>query len=208
MGGAGSGTWHRGNTRTTLDDVTQLDIRWLQRQGYVPHGARDGLAWSEEAPTTRAGGITMVDGRLVLNYPYWVWGGVAWKPVQQEIAMAWMSCHYGCQRPWFVCPQCARRLAVLYLQGTRFACRHCVKLPYGSHYETAEDRRYRKVRKIRKRFGASGNLLESLWPWDKPKGMHWRIWERLRVQEAAVHAAITAGLAVGLARLVRRDKML
>jgi hypothetical protein len=77
-------------------------------------------------------------------------------------------------------------VAVLCLHGQWFWCRHCSALPYGSQQETAEDRHYRKVRKIRDRLGASPNLTESIHPWQKPKGMHWRTWERLRQQEAEV----------------------
>jgi len=36
----------------------------------------------------------------------------------------------------------------------------------------------RKARKIRQELGASMNLLEPIW--QKPKGMHWRTFERLR----------------------------
>ena len=36
----------------------------------------------------------------------------------------------------------------------------------------------RKSRKIRQELGASMNLLEPIW--QKPKGMHWRTFERLR----------------------------
>jgi hypothetical protein len=36
----------------------------------------------------------------------------------------------------------------------------------------------RKARKIRQGLGASMNLLEPIW--QKPKGMHWRTFERLR----------------------------
>ena len=35
MGGPGSGMWYRWDTRTTLDQVHQLDVRWLHRHGYL-----------------------------------------------------------------------------------------------------------------------------------------------------------------------------
>jgi hypothetical protein len=36
MGGPGSGRWYRWQgTRTTLDAVYRLDVRWLHRQGYL-----------------------------------------------------------------------------------------------------------------------------------------------------------------------------
>jgi len=37
MGGPGSGMWYRWDTRTTLDQVHQLDVRWLHRHGYLDH---------------------------------------------------------------------------------------------------------------------------------------------------------------------------
>ena len=67
-----------------------------------------------------------------------------------------------------------------------------------------QDQRYRKVWKLRDRLGVSANLTILIALWHKPKGMHWRTWERLRAQEAAVHAAITTGLAAWLARFVRQ----
>jgi hypothetical protein len=39
----------------------------------------------------------------------------------------------------------------------------------------------RKARKIRERLGASNNLFEPVW--DKPKGLHWNTFERMRQKE-------------------------
>ena len=39
------------------------------------------------------------------------------------------SCHYGGERPWFLCPHCGRRVAILY-GGAVFACRTCYGLAY------------------------------------------------------------------------------
>ena len=82
-------------------------------------------------------------------------------------------------------------------------CRHCYELPYGSQQETAQDRHYWKVRKIRDRLGASHNLMEPIWPLNKPKGMHWCTWERLRQQEEQAHRLVLVDLEVGLERLQR-----
>jgi len=36
MGGPGSGRWYRWQgTRTTLDEVRRLTVRWLHRHGYL-----------------------------------------------------------------------------------------------------------------------------------------------------------------------------
>ena len=47
-------------------------------------------------------------------------------------------------------------------------------------------------------------VVESIWPWAKPKGMHWRTWERLRQQEEQAHGLVLADLEVALERLWRR----
>jgi hypothetical protein len=137
---------------------------------------------------------------VVLTYRYRVGGG-DWESVRQVVTLDWTPCHYGDERPWFRGTGCRQRIAVLCGAGQWYLCRHCYALPYGSQQETAEDRHCRKVRKIRDRLGASPNLMESSWPWHKPKGMHGRTWERLRVQEEQAHRVVLADLEEALARL-------
>jgi hypothetical protein len=107
----------------------------------------------------------------------------AWEDKRDKVLLTWTAPAGGGQRPWFLCPACARRVALLYSVHTGFACRHCVQRPYGSQCETSQDRSLRKVRTIRTRLGVSHNLLASIYPWQKPKGMHWRTFERLQEQE-------------------------
>lgn len=106
----------------------------------------------------------------------------AWQQGTHTIPLAWTLCHYGGSRPWFLCPQCARRVAVLALLGRWFACRHCARLPYASQRETPLDRGYRAVRRLRHKIGVSSSLMEDVGR--KPKRMHWRAWKRFRKQEA------------------------
>jgi hypothetical protein len=44
----------------------------------------------------------------------------------------------------------------------------------------------RKARKIRERLGASNNLFEPVW--EKPKGMHWKTFERLQERERTANS--------------------
>jgi hypothetical protein len=201
MGGPGSGNWYRWNKCTTLDEVKQLDVRRLHRQGALQPWVRATVTWHRGEHETGAVRVAMVNGHLVIEYHYRGRGHEDWEDVRQVIALDWTPCHYGGQRPWLLCPGCQRRVAILYGEGKWFLCRHCYELPYGSQQETAQDRHYRKVRKIRDRLGASHNLMESIWPWNKPKGMHWRTWERLRQQEEQAHRLVLADLEGALARL-------
>lgn len=58
-----------------------------------------------------------------------------------KIPLVTTSCNLGGKRYWFQCPwyqngiYCGRRVAVLYLGGQRFACRHCYELSYASKNE-------------------------------------------------------------------------
>ena len=201
MGGPGSGNWYRWDKRTTLDEVKRLDVRWLHRHGYLDRWPRL-VTWRCGEQPAGSISVSLQPEGVVLEYRCRVGGG-DWESVRQVVTLDWTPCHYGGERPWFRCAGCRQRVAVLCGEGKWFLCRHCYELPYGSQQETAEDRHYRKVRKIRDRLGASHNLTEPVWPWNKPKGMHWRTWERLRAQEEQAHRVVLADLGAALARLRR-----
>ncbi|GAH21194.1 unnamed protein product, partial [marine sediment metagenome] len=50
------------------------------------------------------------------------------------------KCNYGGQRWWFICNNCQRRVGVLYLGDSWFACRHCYNLTYESRNESKKYR--------------------------------------------------------------------
>jgi len=164
MGGPGSGLWDRGDTRPALEQVRRLDVRWLHQQGYLQPGGRATVTWfCGERPA----------GCFLIEYSYRMHGAADWEPVRQVITLDWTVCHYGGQRPWFLCPECQRRVAILCGEGKWFLCRHCSQVPYTSQGETRLDRLHRKFRKLRDRLGPQ---------YSRPKRMHWRTWERLREQ--------------------------
>jgi hypothetical protein len=104
MGGPGSGTWYRWkSTKTTFDEVHRLDVRWLQRHGYLQRWARGVLTWHRGEHDAGAVGVALEDGRLVVAYRVKASGG-DWEPVRQVLDLDWTPCHYGGQRPWFRCP--------------------------------------------------------------------------------------------------------
>jgi hypothetical protein len=74
---------------------------------------------------------------------------------------------------------CGRRVAVIYSAGELFACRHCHQLAYASQNETPSLRGIRRARKIRMRLGTGFSFAEPF-P-DKPRGMHWLTYLRMRV---------------------------
>ena len=68
-------------------------------------------------------------------------------------------------------------MAVLYGPGRYFLCRHCYDLSYQSQRDTKMYWALHRAQDIRRRLGGSANMMEPF-P-EKPKGMHWRTYERL-----------------------------
>jgi hypothetical protein len=119
----------------------------------------------------------------------------------EVIDITYSSCHFGRQRPWFLCSRigCGRRAAILYGTPTGFRCRHCAKLSYRSQREQPYDRLLRGNRRMRTKVGGGTNLFEPF-P-EKPKGMHWSTYECLMKSEAALWGEIGS---VATARLRSR----
>ncbi|MEJ1382416.1 MAG: hypothetical protein RPT95_15850 [Candidatus Sedimenticola sp. (ex Thyasira tokunagai)] len=186
MGGLGSGNWYRWDKKTTAEEVHRVDIRYLKKQGYLVSGYSGWLSWSCGGEETGSIRFRVECGCLVLIYRSRS-DGSAWVDMEETVWFDRTPCNYGGERLWLSCPDCGKRVAVLYGHGPRFLCRHCHGLPYGSQNETRLDRLNRKARKIRKRLGASDDEMV----WRKPKGMHWKTFDRLIQEEQAVDSAAT-----------------
>lgn len=85
---------------------------------------------------------------------------------------------------YFVCPTTGRLASVLWLPpgASRFASRQTWgrRVAYGSQFQTWHDRALTRAQDIRVGLGGKEyvSLLDGLTP-PKPKGMHWRKYERL-----------------------------
>jgi hypothetical protein len=86
--------------------------------------------------------------------------------------------------------------------GSIFACRHCHKLAYQCQRETDDDRAMRRADTIRRRLGWEAGIANP--EGDKPKGMHWRTFERLKAEHVAFANASWAGMAERLGLMNRR----
>ena len=177
MGGRGSGYWYRWDSKTTTESQKRIDIRWMKKQGYLRPGTAGLLSWSCRGEKTGSIGYRMEFSNMVLNYRYRPHDG-EWEDIEQVISFDWTPCNYGGQRTWFLCPHCNRRVALLYGAGRYFLCRHCYNLTYISKQVQRYERLMRKAQAIRERLGGNAALSEPF-P-DKPKGMHWKTYYRLR----------------------------
>lgn len=183
MGGISSGNRYRYGTKDTVEGRTSLDInRWV-RDGYLTAGRSFNWQW-----TWGDGSKSNINVRVEsawsirLIYRTRSGGEIDWTDVDYSIQLTRTPCRFGGERTWFLCPGrgCGRRIAKLYCAGRYYVCRHCGDLAYSSQREDAGDRALRRAQAIRKKLGGSANMLELFPP--KPKGMHWRTYERLRAQ--------------------------
>ena len=177
MGGMGSGNRWRNGTKDTLDASSRLDIRYLKKQGML-RGGNFSLSWNRNG--TPAGNVNIrvvADASMTVIYKWRRNSSEEWQPKEQAVSLAHTACAYGGSRPWFVCPYCYRRVAVVVVDGAHVACRHCLKLTYASCNEDMIGRTWRKRDKYKAKLGGDDKGLYL-----KPKGMHQRTWERLRWQ--------------------------
>ena len=72
---------------------------------------------------------------------------------------------------------CAVGVNNVFYKNHSFLCRHCYDLTYESQRGNAMYRALHKAQSIRERLGGSANMMKSF-P-EKPKGMHWKTYERL-----------------------------
>ncbi|MCP5279467.1 MAG: hypothetical protein H6935_14095 [Thiobacillus sp.] len=201
MGGIGSGRRYQGGKDTT-SDMQPLDVRRLQRKGLLTPGQAFGWHWTVNGREVASIQLRSESDRVVLIYRTRDRNG-EWQPMEYPVYLDWTDCHLGGRRAWFLCPACGcgRRVAILY-GGSNFACRHCHKLAYQCQRETDDDRAMRRADTIRQQLGWNAGIANP--QGGKPKGMHWRTYERLKAEHDAFAKAAWAGMAERLGLMNRR----
>lgn len=86
----------------------------------------------------------------------------------QIIELTTTACNYGRSRYWFVCPECEKRVAILYFQK-QFNCRQCLKLAYPIENMTKINRAHWMAWKLKRRINWDKKISA-----EKPKRMHWK----------------------------------
>jgi hypothetical protein len=189
MGGMNSGRRFRAFAKDKVGAYCKIDVRRLQRNGYLEPGKRSPLSWDFNGEPAGSIGMVAFNSQIMLSYRGRQNGG-EWQDYNYTVQLTYTACNYGRSRPWFLCPAqgCGRRVAILY-GGTIYVCRHCHRLAYDSQSENFTYRALRRGDKIRARLDPDARWRDIP---DRPKGMHRQTYDRLI--DAAV-AADRASLA-------------
>lgn len=154
----------RPGSRLIGENCRRVDVRAWHRAGTLHEGYSGSWSWHRGSEHSGSIGYSIERACAVLRYAA---DGVA---ITERVTLAKTPCHFGGSRTWFRCPRCAARVAVLYMSGARFACRHCQHVAYASQSEDPIGRGWRKQSRIEARLGEH---------WRRPKGMHRSTHERL-----------------------------
>lgn len=191
MGGLGSG--RQAGLGLTVDkchEYKSIDLAWLRRQKLLRVGNGSILKWSVRGQETGSVRIEYLPGGVRLVYrcrrP-----GADWQDVSEFVPVIETATNFGGRRQWFQCLSCHSRCRILY-GGVHFRCRRCHKLKYDTQYEPPFARAATRALKIRERLGGNGGI-DDPFPL-KPKGMHWRTYERLQAQEERLQHAWAVGI--------------
>lgn len=183
MGGSGSGNRWRWGSRDTCESYTRIELPSLRKRGMLRPGYCGSLSWNRGGEPAGDIRFRMHESGMELIYKYRSAGEDEWRDVNEFVPFAFTDQHLGGRRRWFQCKSCRRLCAVLY-GGTHYRCRKCWNLAYQTQNEDPASRAIMKAGKLRKRLGGS-ECTEDPFP-DKPKGMHWRTYERLRSKGEAL----------------------
>ncbi|MGQ0618304.1 MAG: hypothetical protein ACT4QA_00060 [Panacagrimonas sp.] len=178
MGGPGSGNRWRHGAKDTVEECRAIDVRRWAREGILRPGHWGWWQWTRNGENVASIQMRAEVGRVHLIYRLRPHGG-EWEDLSYPVSLERTTCRYGGSRTWFRCPAqgCGRRVAMLYLAGRIFACRHCHRLAYASAREGAGDRAARRADKLRVKLGWEAGILNP--PGGKPKGMRWTTFARL-----------------------------
>ena len=175
----------RPGRRARAEVSFRLDVRELARRKMLT-GGNFTWRWRETHSDREVGSIGVNVSGEVVRLNYTVSGAVH----SHDVHLVRTACGFGGSRPWFLCPRCGARVAVVSLRGRMFVCRRCGGVAYTSQCEDAIGRAWRRQSKLEQRLGEN---------WVRPKGMHHatraRLMERIFACEMERDEAIEAFLA-------------
>lgn len=196
MGGSGSGSYWRWNSKQTVEDGLTLDLCKLIRQRLVIPGQHVShtLIWSRVSDGEK---VASIGYEANLIDPYTAWMRLHYKsndkPMDFKVHLTTTRPNFGGLRWWFICPSNGSRVAKLHSPpgGDIFASRTAYNLAYQTQHESPVFRCLTRAQNLRQSLGGSTCISDS-YP-GKPKGMHWKTyWKRIDQIEKAEQTSLSA----------------
>jgi hypothetical protein len=167
--------------RLTIEKWTRdcLDVRFLRQQKFFDDGwvAIEGsFKWPRIARLRVARYLIVLD--------------IRGRTDPQHVRVSWTRVHLGGERPWMHCPHCQTRVARLYAGLGGYFCRACIgNPPYATQRLSPQSRGHFKACKLRLLLDGCAQL-STPFP-DRPAGMHWHTYDRLRREGINLEAGLS-----------------
>lgn len=163
----------KGPPRPCTDDLPSIDIRRWKRSGLFTPGGHFITTADTNDPFTPVD--VKVDKDLagvMISYRT-----IGHQVIRQRVKVSWTPLGpYGAQRPFFRCPDCGERVAILYIHE-RIVCRKCHGLIWLVENENPMLRAERGLAKVRRQLGLGPGFDIPLG--SRPKGMRQSTYLRL-----------------------------
>jgi hypothetical protein len=201
----------RWRERVRLEDGLKLDLNKLIRDGCGKTGEK------RDRPTCWrrvSSGEIIVSGSIemdLIDAPFG-WATLRLGKLEQRIRMRGEARRFGGVQWYFLCPATGRRVSVAWLVpgASRFLSRKAFgrRVAYGSQFQTWRDRALSLAQDIRYRLGGKDflSVIDGSTP-PKPKGMHWRTYDKLIARSEAYERQCISYHSGFIDRLQRRLKI-
>jgi hypothetical protein len=180
MSGRNSGYYQRAGSISLTTDCLDLDIRTFKKRGWLKIASNKTLTWSKNGNITGSINYAISEDELTLNYRTKT-NSRDWEGIVQTIVIATTPCNFGGYRKWFKCPECEKKVLVLY-GGRFFRCRKCHGLIHPSVNENKLDRACRAIERYQSILSpdVKVGVLDGLEWLPKPKWMRYKTYYQIR----------------------------
>ena len=130
MGNRHSGRWEGHQPHDLTENYLCIDVRDWQRLRKI--FASNSFDWFLYNPYGEPQGYVKVTvPGSYLDVQYYDMDGLKVDHLLATIRLTWTDSRFGA-KVWFLCPECMRRVRILYLEHAGVQCRKCYRLAYKS----------------------------------------------------------------------------
>jgi len=121
--------------RLEADYLKKIEIWYLKSNGWLQPGIdHHFLSWNKNGERSDVGIRIIINHNTKFVELLYTLVDLDGKKtnIDTQVMLVTTKCNFGGKRYWFKCPDCLRRIGVLYYRNGYFSCRHCQYLTYVS----------------------------------------------------------------------------